>query len=134
MFDLNTIVANAFNQAIEQATKPLLERITALESQALAARLSELEAHARLQGSLNTTPALAPDHFTLHRLDTRLAALESQIEDVITAEQVGSLIEDALSEIDWEDQVQDVLDGHNIEEQVKEAIDELVDDLRITRI
>jgi hypothetical protein len=37
--DLNTIIT----QAIEQATKPLIERINALESQALAARLSELE-------------------------------------------------------------------------------------------
>lgn len=130
MFDLNTIVANAFNQAIEQAIKPLVERITALESQALAARLSELEAYARLQGSLNTTS----DNTLLHRLDTRIGTLEGQVADAITAEQVGSLIEDALSEIDWENQVQDVLDGHNIEEQVKEAIDELVDDLRITRI
>ena len=94
--------------------------------------LSELEAHARLQGSLNTTSALAPDHFTLHRLDTRLAALESQIEDVITAEQVGSLIEDALSEIDWEEQVSDVLSGSMLEEPVSDAISEMLSELRIT--
>lgn len=157
MFDLNTIIINALNQAIAEATTPLIERIAALEAhmntvlsrtehqtanvnawtssdimniyarlEKIDSRLEELED----RGSLNTTS----DNTLLHRLDTRIGTLEGQVADAITAEQVGSLIEDALSEIDWEGQVQDVLDGHNIEEQVKEAIDELVDDLRITRI
>ena len=129
MFDLNTIIAQALAQAVEQATKPLIERITALESQALAARLSELEAFVRLQGSLNPTP----DNTLLHRLDTRVAALEGAQADAITADQVSSLIEEALNEIDWEEQVQDALNSNTLEETVNDAIDEMLSELRIAR-
>jgi hypothetical protein len=110
MFDLNTIITNALNQAIEQATKPLIERITALEAQ-----------------------ALTPDNTLLHRLDTRVAALESQAEDFTTTHQVTHLIEEALNEIDWEEQVRDVLDHHDINEQINDAIDEMLSELRISR-
>jgi len=129
MFDLNTIITNALNQAVEQATKPLIERITALESQALAARLSELEAFVRLQGSLNTTP----DNTLLHKLDTRVSELESQAEDFTTTHQVTHLIEEALNEIDWDEQVQDALNSNMLEETVNDAIDEMLSELRIAR-
>jgi hypothetical protein len=133
MFDLNTIITNALNQAVEQATKPLIERITALESQALAARLSELEAYARLQGSLNTNSPTA-DQSLLYRLDTRVSALESQAEDAITGDQVNHLIEEALDGIDWEEQVQDALNSNILEEQINDAINEMLSDLRISRL
>lgn len=137
MFDLNTIITNALNQAVEQATKPLIERITALESQALAARLSELEAYARLQGSLNTNSPTA-DQSLLYRLDTRVAALEADAADAITGDQVNHLIEaaieTALDEIDWEEQVQDALNSNILEEQVNDAINEMLSDLRISRL
>lgn len=107
MFDLNTIITNALNQAIEQATKPLIERITALELQ-----------------------ALTPD---LTNIYTRLDTLEGQVADVITAEQVDNLIEAALDNIDWESQVQEVLNGSMLEEQVNDAIDEVLSELRISR-
>ena len=133
MFDLNTIITNALNQAVEQATKPLIERITALESQALAARLSELEAYARLQGSLNTNSPTA-DQSLLYRLDTRVAALEADVADAITGDQVNHLIETALDEIDWEEQVQDALNSNILEEQINDAINEMLSDLRISRL
>jgi cobalamin biosynthesis protein CbiD len=132
MFDLNTIIVTALNQAIEQATKPLIERITALESQALAARLAELESYARLQGSLNTNSPTA-DQSLLYRLDTRVAALEGAQADAITADQVSSLIEEALNEIDWDEQVQDALNSNMLEETVNDAIDEMLSELRISR-
>ena len=175
MFDLNTIIAQALAQAIEQATKPLIERITALESQALAARLTELEqAHdedveacryqldrletrvgalevvvedatlaqatkplitriERLEAQAIAENTATEDHDLLHRLDRRVDKLEAQAEDAITANQINSLIEDALSEIDWEDQVRDVLDQHDIADQIDEKIEEALSQLKIVR-
>lgn len=114
MFDLNTIIVTALNQAIEQATKPLIARLERLEAQAIAE---------------NTA---TEDHALLHRLDSRVDRLEAHVEDALTANQVNSLIEEALNEIDWEDQVHDVLNGHVFEEQVKDALSEMLSDLRIT--
>lgn len=172
MFDLNTIITNALNQAVEQATKPLIERITALESQALAARLSELEdanpaerlaqlekrtehqaanvnvwtssditnIYTRLTAIEERSPTIATSedmmrHFEsmLETTNQRIDVLEGWHEDAITAEQVGSLIEDALSEIDWEEQVQDALNSNMLEETVNDAIDEMLSELRIAR-
>jgi hypothetical protein len=115
MFDLNTIITNALNQAIEQATKPLIARLERLEAQAIAE---------------NTA---TEDHALLHRLDSRVDRLEAHVEDAITADQVSSLIEEALNEIDWEEQVRDVLDHHDINEQINDAIDEMLSELRISR-
>ena len=168
MFDLNTIIINALNQAIAEATTPLIERIAELEAHMntvlsrtqhqtanvnawtssdimnIYARLEKIDTRLDELENRNTDRENVHDNSIESQLDNlnaaiqrviiRLGTLEGQVADAITAEQVGSLIEDALSEIDWEGQVQDVLDGHNIEEQVKEAIDELIDDLRITRI
>ncbi len=127
MFDLNTIIVTALNQAIEQATKPLIERITALESQALAERVASLEAQAIAENTATE------DHALLHRLDSRVDRLEAHVEDAITADQVSSLIEEALNEIDWEEQVRDVLDHYDINEQINDAIDEVLSELRISR-
>jgi phage shock protein A len=115
MFDLNTIIAQALAQAVEQATKPLITRIERLEAQAIAE---------------NTA---TEDHDLLHRLDRRVDKLESQAEDAITANQINSLIEDALSEIDWEEQVREVLDQHDIADQIDEKIEEALSQLKIVR-
>lgn len=128
MFDLNTIIVTALNQAIEQATKPLIERIAALESQALAERVTELENRNKDKENVHD----ASVEVQLNRLDSRIDVLESWHEDAITADQVSSLIEEALNEIDWEDQVHDVLNGHVFEEQVKDTLSEMLSDLRIT--
>jgi hypothetical protein len=130
MFDLNTIIVTALNQAIEQATKPLIERITALESQALAARIAALEE----RPSTIATSEDVTRHFesVIEATNQRIDVLEVWHEDAITADQVSSLIEEALNEIDWEDQVHDVLNGHVFEEQVKDALSEMLSDLRIT--
>lgn len=130
MFDLNTIIVTALNQAIEQATKPLIERITALESQALAARIAALEE----RPSTIATSEDMTRHFesVIEATNQRIDVLEAWHEDAITADQVSSLIEEALNEIDWEDQVHDVLNGHVFEEQVKDALSEMLSDLRIT--
>jgi hypothetical protein len=84
MFDLNTIIAQALAQAIEQATKPLIERITALESQALAARLTELE-----QSHDEDVEAC---RYQLDRLETRVGALEVVVEDATLAQATKPLI------------------------------------------
>jgi len=130
MFDLNTIIVTALNQAIEQATKPLIERITALESQALAARVAALEE----RPSTIATSEDMTRHFesVIEATNQRIDVLEAWHEDAITADQVSSLIEEALNEIDWEDQVHDVLNGHVFEEQVKDTLSEMLSDLRIT--
>jgi len=96
MFDLNTIIVTALNQAIEQATKPLIERIAALESQALAERVTELENRNKDKENVHD----ASVEVQLNRLDSRIDVLESWHEDAITADQVSSLIEEALNEID----------------------------------
>lgn len=115
MFDLNTIIAQALAQAVEQATKPLIARIERLEAQAIAE---------------NTA---TEDHALLHRLDSRVDRLEAHAEDALTANQVNSLIEDALNEIDWEEQVRDVLDHHDVAEQIEEAINDALSQLKIVR-
>lgn len=131
MFDLNTIIVTALNQAIEQATKPLIERIAALESQALAARIAALEE----RPSTIATSEDVTRHFesVIEATNQRIDVLESWHEDAITADQVSSLIEEALNEIDWDEQVQDALNSNMLEETVNDAIDEMLSELRISR-
>jgi hypothetical protein len=129
MFDLNTIISQALTQAVEQATKPLIERITALESQALAERVTELENRNKDKENVHD----ASVEVQLNRLDTRVAALEADVADAITGDQVNHLIEEALSDINWEEQVQDVLCGSMLEETINDAIDEMLSELRIAR-
>ena len=124
MFDLNTIITNALNQAVEQATKPLIERITALESQALEERPPIL-----------VTSEDVMRHFesVMEATNRRIDVLESQAEDAITGDQVNHLIEAALDEINWDEQVQDALNSNMLEETVNDAIDEMLSELRIAR-
>ena len=133
MFDLNTIITNALNQAVAKALEPYAELEATLLR--LHKRVEELEA--KNHGSLNTNSPTA-DQSLLYRLDTRVSALEADVADAITADQVNHLIETAietaLDEIDWEEQVQDALNSNILEEQVNDAINEMLSDLRISRL
>jgi|LakMenEpi03Aug12_release.lakeMendotaPanAssembly.Ray.scaffolds.fasta_scaffold2422134_1 hypothetical protein len=131
MFDLNTIISQALTQAVEQATKPLIERITALESQALAARIAALEE----SSPIIVTSENVMRHFesVMETTNRRIDGLEAWREDAITGDQVNHLIEEALNEIDWNEQVQEVLSGDMLEEAINDAIDEMLSELRIAR-
>jgi len=131
MFDLNTIISQALTQAVEQAVKPLIERITALESQALAARLAAIEE----RPPIVVTSEDVMRHFesVMEATNQRIDVLEGWHEDAITGDQVNHLIEEALNEIDWNEQVQEVLSGDMLEEAVNDAIDEMLSELRIAR-
>lgn len=74
MFDLNAIVNAALQQAVAEAIKPLVERITALESNlqdALVLRLAALE----------NNPAIGVDT----TLEQRIAALAERLDNVTEA-------------------------------------------------
>jgi hypothetical protein len=166
MFDLNTIISQALTQAVEQAIKPLEDRLSEIAS-SLDNRLSELEksmlttgpeltariraletwsAHTgqnltdRVVAFEQRSPGIATSedmmrHFesVMEATNQRIDVLESWHEDAITGDQVNHLIEEALNEIDWNEQVQEVLSGDMLEEAVNDAIDEMLSELRIAR-
>lgn len=81
MFDINTLFAQALQQAVEQATAPLIARVTALETikseqadymAGLCDRIAALE--------LQQGPASNNSVFTAQALTGRIQRLEMQIE------------------------------------------------------
>lgn len=72
MFDLNAIVSAAITEAIAEAIKPLLERITALESAVDKGALAEF-IEGELIASLEVTDIVGED---------RVAKIESRVEEL----------------------------------------------------
>jgi hypothetical protein len=73
MFDLNAIITQALTAAVAEAIKPLVERITALESDAFAMRDSIT--------ALENNPAIGVDT----TLEARVVALEQRVDNTTEA-------------------------------------------------
>lgn len=107
MIDLNSILAAALQQAVDNATEPLLERIDSLTKRVYA---------------------LESDGSAPERILARLDKLEGQQADAITADQVNHLIETALNDLDWDEQTTEALQNIDlssyvdIDDAVREAI------------
>jgi len=108
MFDLNTLISQALTQAVEQAIKPLEDRIRALETwsahtgQDLTDRVVAFEQ----RSPIVVTSEDVMRHFesVMEATNQRIDVLEGWHEDAITGDQVNHLIEEALNEIDWNEQ------------------------------
>lgn len=126
--DLNTILTNALNAAIEQATAPLRERIEELE-----ARLT-----AHTESLLETASA------------TRLEDLERKLDNLIERDDthIRAIAESVLSEhnekydhdefltdeSDLSKQVSKVLEDYDFDDLITEAFDDFGIETRVKRI
>lgn len=133
MIDINTLLTAALQQAVDNATAPLLERIADLERDvsALLSRTDHQTASVNVWTQSDITnlyTRLSAIDSTIDARDARLDNLEAQQADAITADQVNHLIETALNNLDWEEQTNEALQNIDlssyidIDEAVQEAI------------
>lgn len=130
MIDLNAIISAALQQAVDNATEPLLERIDSLTKRIHALESDGAEPE-RILSLTKRVYALESDGSAPERILARLDNIEAQQADAITADQVKHLIETALNDLDWEDQTNEALQNIDlssyidIDEAVQEAIAEI---------
>lgn len=147
MIDLNTILNTALAQALNEALKPLLERIATIESSVqhldvwststgnvMTDRLTALEARV-----MTTTDSGRLDAIC-HRLDT-LEAREGTVEDLEDTidERIGTFLDndDLTSRIDVDGldlhrAIEEALDGMDLTDIVSATVRDLLADARIT--
>lgn len=136
MFDINAIITQALNAAVQQATAPLLERIEKLE-------FCNADQHQRLrvlEGALTERVAALEDQaiVTSNRINDRIDA--SSMQGGLTRDQVEALIEkwmddhtsqydhdsydDATAKVEEVD-FDDFVTNDNIEDAVRDAVGNL---------
>lgn len=120
MFDINTIISQALAAAVAQATAPLLERIAALESQALVMpdavdkRIAALEDNKQMTAAAFVTYLDSQEwfwekirNFTGGALTDRIAALEKRVfEDLGTIIEQEFIASMAVTDVVGHDRVQ----------------------------
>lgn len=147
MIDLNTILNTTLTQALNEALKPLLERIATIESSVqhldvwststgnvMTDRLTALEARVMATTDSGRLDAIC------HRLDT-LEAREGTVEDLEDTidERIGTFLDndDLTSRIDVDGldlhrAIEEALDGMDLTDIVSATVRDLLADARIT--
>lgn len=102
MFDLNTILSAALQQAVEAATKPLLERIAALEARPAGNGLTRDEV--REIANQAAEDAIS-DHCSDHDHDEFISDISDALSNVDLLDYMGDFegkVRDAVSSLSFE--------------------------------
>jgi hypothetical protein len=112
MFDLNAIVNAALNAAVAEAIKPLVERITALESDAFAMRDSIT--------ALENNPAIGVDT----TLEARVVALEQRPAAAVAGVITPEMIVESMNKAEWLWEKINAYIETGIDDRIERAIDD----------
>lgn len=153
MIDLNTILTQALTSAVttavEAATKPLIERIAALET-AQAAEEAQAEAptaFAIYRATNDVLEGLDQKEWFWDKVATFVAkevsshdfglaeqvsdavetAIESALEnyDFGLEEQISDAVKEVISDYDFSSEVSDALDNYDLEDKITETVKEM---------
>lgn len=117
MFDINAIITQALNAAVQQATAPLLERIAALEKneEYLTNRIAALENNPAQGQDLTPTTGLTRD---------QVEALIEKWMDDHTSQYDHDSYDDATAKVEEVD-FDDFVTNDSIEDAVRDAVGNL---------
>ena len=131
MIDLNTIINTALTQALNEALRPLLERIEKIESS-----VQHLDVWSTSTGNVMTDRLTALEARVMTTTNPDSSALDDLIDDRISTyldnDDLTSRID--ADELDLHHAIEQTIDGMDLTDVITEAVRDLLADARIKLI